>query len=188
MQHQRRSTGRRNRADVDRRGLSACLRVGHRLSSPLPNRTLFRSRGGLGIDEAGADEAAAGLRRPGAGLRAGGTDGATLADQHLIGTTDVHRRLGQADSTVQYLVQAGTATAPPVAVAPVSSRMIKSFRECSAASHRNGAVTAIGGFQKHECLGGPGRLPARGSRGSVRACTNAYGSSSHGLACLWAVN
>jgi hypothetical protein len=32
------------------------------------------------------------------------------------------------------------------------------------------------------CLGGPGQLPARGSRGPVRACINAYGSSSHGLA------
>ena len=33
------------------------------------------------------------------------------------------------------------------------------------------------------CLGGRGRLPARGSRSPVRAYINAYGSSSHGLAC-----
>ncbi len=34
------------------------------------------------------------------------------------------------------------------------------------------------------CLGGRGRLPARGSRSPVRACINAYGSSDHGLAAL----
>ena len=33
-----------------------------------------------------------------------------------------------------------------------------------------------------KCLGGPGRLLSRGSRGPVRARISAYGSSSHGLA------
>lgn len=38
-------------------------------------------------------------------------------------------------------------------------------------------------FQNNQLrLGGRGRLPARGSRSPVRACINAYGSSSHGLA------
>jgi hypothetical protein len=54
--------------------------------------------------------------------------------------------------------------------------------EARAACRCGGGTYILDVKKNFMCLGGRGRLPARGSRSPVRAYINAYGSSSHGFA------